>query len=181
MCVCGRSTCRSSNFGLLVFLPPTFHFGQQEGIAGSLFTVKDTTEVKIQNRKQEVLQGGVLFKVLPGIQVYLLRFGRHVNQLTLPERLDAIFCGSDKKGLLVHPGDVDQSPAVVYGAGVDRSSADARLLETLKHQCRKGILNTGTGIRKGGVTHHIVEKSSPHFPFLGRAVSRTFVPADTEE
>lgn len=49
--------------------------------------------------------------------------------LALPERLDAIFRGSDKNRLLVHPGDVDQSPVVVDGADVDRSSADTRLLE----------------------------------------------------
>lgn len=52
-----------------------------------------------------------------------------MNLLALPERLDAVFRGSDKNGLLVHPGDVDESPVVVDGAGVDGSSADTRLLE----------------------------------------------------
>lgn len=51
--------------------------------------------------------------------------GWNVNLLPLPERLDAVLGGSDKKRLLVHPGDVDQAPAVVDGARVDRSSADA--------------------------------------------------------
>lgn len=31
-----------------------------------------------------------------------------------------------------------------------------------------------------GATHHIVEKSSPHFPFLIHAIGRTFIPADAQ-
>lgn len=54
----------------------------------------------------------------------MLGLGCNVNLLPLPERLDAILCGSDKKRLLVRPRDVDQAPAVVDGARVDRSSAD---------------------------------------------------------
>lgn len=66
---------------------------------------------------------------LPKIQADLLAIGCCINPLALPERLDAIFRGSDKERLLVHPHDVDESPAVVNGTGVDRSSADTRLLE----------------------------------------------------
>lgn len=61
---------------------------------------------------------------LPETQAHVLGPGCNVNLLPLPERLDAILCGSDKKRLLVHPRDVDQAPAVVDGARVDRSSAD---------------------------------------------------------
>lgn len=74
-------------------------------------------------------RGFVQSSALPEIQADLLRIGYNVNLLALPERLDAIFYGSDKKRLPVHSRDVDESPTVVNGAGVDRSSADTRLLE----------------------------------------------------
>lgn len=38
-------------------VPPTFHFGQQKSIAGSVFTAKDSAKVKTQNRKSIIAQG----------------------------------------------------------------------------------------------------------------------------
>lgn len=66
---------------------------------------------------------------LAEIQADLLGIGCYVNLFALPERLYAIFSGSQERRLLVLPGDMDKSPVVVNGTGVDRSSADARLLE----------------------------------------------------
>lgn len=74
-------------------------------------------------------RGFVQSSALAEIQADLLGIACYVNLLALPERLNAIFRGADKQRLLVHPCDVDESPVVVNGTGVDRSSTDTRLLE----------------------------------------------------
>lgn len=39
------------------FFQPTFNFGQQKSIAGSVFTVKDISKVQIRDRKSTITQG----------------------------------------------------------------------------------------------------------------------------
>lgn len=48
--------CTSFNLEWYV-VSPTFHFGQQKSIAGSMFAAKDIIKVKIQNRKSIIAPG----------------------------------------------------------------------------------------------------------------------------
>lgn len=101
----------------------------------------------------------------------------------VPERLNAIFCGSDKEWKLLHPCDVNQSSVVVDHTEMNSSSANTWLL---RRENNEGYQYSFTALIVAwcavfgvyaGQTHHIIIESSPDFSFLIHAVSWTNISA----